>query len=424
MGKPNFDEVWKGDGSSLTSTKLLSLKRAYSGHYRRIHRGSMKPYDTWKQEFMLDRCCNEKDFIKELVIASSPHVLLNLLLIVYLLFGTVVLQYMDKGIAKEDFPPALLFAFTTITTIGYGSIYPTTDLGKISCIVYCVVGIPLIFLVLSNNGQFLVDAYSIIRKSSGGKTAASEGLPIWLSVMLLCLHSLVGGLIFSTWLGQMRFFDAVYCSFISVSTIGYGDLVPVPDTLAHTVAIIAFLSAGVVILSTLFETFGCYLQYVHYIGRPFRGTKDVEVWFGGSMLTVQELITLVAEQFGICPRRLKAVLRDLDSILEAACDDTVKNRSESLYKTGEVIRNESRVIVLENGDRRTVLVTRENTVEEDAEGMPLYQIPSNSSMQKLIVRDAGNALQALRVIHRMLSKTSHRAPPRARKLRNERRITV
>ncbi|VDO18976.1 unnamed protein product [Heligmosomoides polygyrus] len=317
-----------------------------------------------------------------MVIASSPHVLLNLLLIVYLLFGTVVLQYMDKGIAKEDFPPALLFAFTTITTIGYGSIYPTTDLGKISCIVYCVVGIPLIFLVLSNNGQFLVDAYSIIRKSSGGKTAASEGLPIWLSVMLLCLHSLVGGLIFSTWLGQMRFFDAVYCSFISVSTIGYGDLVPVPDTLAHTVAIIAFLSAGVVILSTLFETFGCYLQYVHYIGRPFRGTKDVEVWFGGSMLTVQELITLVAEQFG------------------------------------------SRVIVLENGDRRTVLVTRENTVEEDAEGMPLYQIPSNSSMQKLIVRDAGNALQALRVIHRMLSKTSHRAPPRARKLRNERRITV
>ncbi|KAK6048749.1 hypothetical protein COOONC_13746, partial [Cooperia oncophora] len=103
-------------------------------------------------------------------------------------------------------------------------------------------------------------------------------------------------------------------SFISVATIGYGDLVPVPDTWGHTVAIIAFLSAGdtlfscvllmnhfllkiyptlgVVILSTLFDRFGCYLQYVHYIGRRFRGRKDVEIWFGGSVLTVQELITL------------------------------------------------------------------------------------------------------------------------------------
>ncbi|VDL66844.1 unnamed protein product, partial [Nippostrongylus brasiliensis] len=76
----------------------------------------MKPYDTWKQEFMLDRCCTEKDFIKELLIASSPHVLLNLLLIAYLLIGTVVLQSIDESIAKEDFPPALLFTFTTIAT--------------------------------------------------------------------------------------------------------------------------------------------------------------------------------------------------------------------------------------------------------------------------------------------------------------------
>ncbi|VDL65939.1 unnamed protein product [Nippostrongylus brasiliensis] len=147
-------------------------------------------------------------------------------------------------------------------------------------------------------------------------------------------------------------------SFISVSTIGYGDLVPVPDTWAHTVAIIAFLSVGVVILSTLFDTFRCYLQYVHYLGRPFRGTKDVEVWFGGSVLTVQDLITLVAEQFGVCPQRLRDVIRDLDSILEAACDNTVRNYSESLYRTSEEMQRE--------------------------------------------------AVQALRVIHRQLSKSSRR----------------
>ncbi|KHJ83032.1 Ion channel, partial [Oesophagostomum dentatum] len=229
---------------------------------------------------------------------------------------------------------------------GYGSIYPTTEIGKICCVAYCVVGVPLLFLVLSNNGQFVVDAYWILRKSAGGKVTGSKSLPLWLSALLICMHSLVGGLIFGTWLGQMRFFEGIYCSFISISTIGYGDFTPVPDTWTHTIAIMTFLSAGVVILSTLFDTFGYYLNYLHYIGRRFTGTKDVEIWFGGRMLTVQELITIVADEFGVSPRKLRTVMRDLDDILHAACDDTVKNRSETLYKTGEVIRNEVSAFLL------------------------------------------------------------------------------
>ncbi|KAK5968203.1 Ion channel [Trichostrongylus colubriformis] len=374
---------------------------------------------------MLDRCCNEKDFIKELVISATPHILLNLLLIAYLLFGTFLLQYADDGIGKEDFPSALLFIFTTITTIGYGNVVPTTDIGKLVCMAYCVIGIPLIFLVLTNNGQFVVDAYWIVRRSFGCKAnVVSKGLPLWLSIMLLCLHSLIGGLLFSTWMGQMRFFDAVYCSFISVATIGYGDLVPVPDTWGHTVSIIAFLSAGVVILSTLFERFGCYLQYVHYIGRRFRGTKHVEIWFGGSVLTVQELITLVAEQFGVCPLRLKAVLRDLDNILEAACDETDNAPIISSPETSEVVRNESCVISMGNGDPRTVLLSRNQSVDTYATITSLRQIASSSSLQKLTVRDTENAVQALRVIHHKLNKPSLRQSTRERKQFDVRRTVT
>nr|CDJ89070.1 Ion transport 2 domain containing protein [Haemonchus contortus] len=414
MGKLHFDDLRKDEDSTTKKNKETPMKKAYSARYRRIRRGSMKPYDTWKQEFMLDRCCNEKDFIKELVISSTPHVLLNLLLIAYLLFGTVLLQYADEGIGEADFSRALLFIFTTILTIGYGKIVPTTDIGKLVCIAYCVIGIPLIFLVLSNNGQFVVEAYWIIRKSGGGKNDdVSKGLPLWLSMTLLCLHSLMGGLIFSTWMGQMRFFDAIYCTFISVSTIGYGDLVPAADTWGHTVAIIAFFSAGVVILSTLFDRFGCYLQYVHYIGRQFRGRKDVEIWFGGSVLTVQELITLVAEQFGVCPRRLRAVLRNLDSILEAAtsCDETFtgKNLSElsTMCKIDELLPNESPLITLQKDDPRAVLL-RQHAIDVYATITPLYRISSNSSMQKMTVRDTENALQALRVIHHKLNKPALR----------------
>ncbi|EYC33492.1 hypothetical protein Y032_0002g826 [Ancylostoma ceylanicum] len=341
--KVNLEELWRG---AENLKKKVSRQEPKPPRYQLIRTNSMKPYLTWKEQFMKDRCCDEKEVYKEVLIASTPHVLLNLLLIAYLLFGTFLMRFADEIIAKEDFQPSLLFTFTTIMTIGYGSIYPTTSFGKICCVAYCVIGIPLLFLVLSNNGQFLADAYWILRKSVGGKSNGSKSLPLWLSVTLICLHSLVGGLIFNTWLGQMRFFDAVYCSFISISTIGYGDLVPVPDTWTHTIAIMAFLSAGVIILSTLFETFGYYLNYVHYIGRRFTGTKDVEIWFGGRMLTVQELITIVADQFGVCPRKLKTIIRDLDDILQAACDDTVKNRTEMLYKTGEVIRNEASALLL------------------------------------------------------------------------------
>uniref|UniRef100_A0A0K0D0W1 Ion_trans_2 domain-containing protein n=1 Tax=Angiostrongylus cantonensis TaxID=6313 RepID=A0A0K0D0W1_ANGCA len=347
----------------------------------------MKPYHTWKQEFIQDR--------------RWPHGL--------------------------------------CCTSGYGTIHPTTDRGKLCCLLYCVIGIPLVFLVLTNNGQFVVDIYVIIRKSLGNKTAhvhyyrktvyiyrksaaiyrlnvnyrlrhnafqttASEGLPLWLSFVLLLLHSVVGGLLFSTWMGQMRFFDAVYCrfelvfgmpvrrsfsfSFISVSTIGYGDLVPVPDTWTHSVVIISFLSAGVIILSTFFQTFGYYLQYLHHIGRRFTGTKDVEIWFGGRILTVQELITLVAKEFGVSPQRLRTLLRDLDNILEAACDDATR-------------------IMMLRDEKCPMLVSSELKTDDDVERTPGYRIPSKSSMQ-LIVRDTENVVQALRIIHHKLNKVPFR----------------
>ncbi|VDM60763.1 unnamed protein product [Angiostrongylus costaricensis] len=383
----------------------------------------------------------EKGHFLQLLIASTPHVLLNLLLIFYLLLGTSLLRYIDEEIGKEEFPSALLFSFTTVTTIGYGTIHPTTVRGKLCCLLYCVIGIPLVFLVLTNNGQFVVDIYVIIRKSLGNKTAQvyyyqktvdiyrksaltyrllvnvssttcafqmtpSEGLPLWLSFVLLLLHSVVGGLLFSTWMGQMRFFDAVYCSFISVSTIGYGDLVPVPDTWTNSVVIISFLSAGVIILSTFFQTFGCYLQYLHHIGRRFTGTKDVEIWFGGRILTVQELITLVAKEFGVSPQRLRTLLRDLDSILEAACDDAVKNRSDLLRNSGDVLRNESRIMMLGN-EKCPILVSSELKTDDDVERTLGYRIPSKSSMQ-LIVRDTENVVQALRIIHHKLNKVPFR----------------
>ncbi|VDM77109.1 unnamed protein product [Strongylus vulgaris] len=54
-----------------------------------------------------------------------------------------------------DFWTALLFAGTVCTTIGYGHIYPITNIGKILTMIFALFGIPLMLLVLQDIGKLL-----------------------------------------------------------------------------------------------------------------------------------------------------------------------------------------------------------------------------------------------------------------------------
>lgn len=48
-----------------------------------------------------------------------PHILFLMLSCVYVIGGTLIFQELDQNIAQEPFCEALLFSFTTLTTIGY-----------------------------------------------------------------------------------------------------------------------------------------------------------------------------------------------------------------------------------------------------------------------------------------------------------------
>ena len=73
--------------------------------------------------------------------------------------GAAVFQEIDPSLADESFPDVLLFTFTTVTTIGYGSIAPTSKSGIIFCIIYICFGVPLVFLVLSNFSEMIAELY-------------------------------------------------------------------------------------------------------------------------------------------------------------------------------------------------------------------------------------------------------------------------
>ncbi|XP_026998893.1 potassium channel subfamily K member 18 [Tachysurus fulvidraco] len=50
---------------------------------------------------------------------------------------------------------SLFFCCTVFTTVGYGEIYPVTGPGRAACIIYAMLGIPLMLLVISDVGDIL-----------------------------------------------------------------------------------------------------------------------------------------------------------------------------------------------------------------------------------------------------------------------------
>nr|XP_054605944.1 potassium channel subfamily K member 18 [Nothobranchius furzeri] len=73
-----------------------------------------------------------------------------------------------QGPHRWDFFGSMFFCCTVFTTVGYGEIYPVTLTGKVVCVIYAMVGIPLMLLVILDVGDFLAvvmfSSYSQIHK--------------------------------------------------------------------------------------------------------------------------------------------------------------------------------------------------------------------------------------------------------------------
>ncbi|XP_007244711.3 potassium channel subfamily K member 18 [Astyanax mexicanus] len=71
-------------------------------------------------------------------------------------FKAVWMQSSDRW----HFYGSLFFCCTVFTTVGYGEIYPVTKAGRVACILYATVGIPLMLLVITDVGDILAVLFS------------------------------------------------------------------------------------------------------------------------------------------------------------------------------------------------------------------------------------------------------------------------
>lgn len=149
-------------------------------------------------------------------------------------FGLPVISVNETlPISSWDFSSSFFFSTTLLTTIGFGAVTPLTSVGKVACIFYTLFGIPLTFLFVGTLTYIITKP---VRKLLDVMISKWESFIPELGIRLLHLLLLVvfvAGIFFivpavifdilePTW----SFLDAIYFTFISLTTVGLGDFVP------------------------------------------------------------------------------------------------------------------------------------------------------------------------------------------------------
>uniref|UniRef100_A0A665WCG7 Potassium channel subfamily K member 10-like n=1 Tax=Echeneis naucrates TaxID=173247 RepID=A0A665WCG7_ECHNA len=136
--------------------------------------------------------------------------------------------------SQWDLGSAFFFAGTVITTIGYGNIAPSTEGGKIFCILYAIFGIPLFGFLLAGIGDQLGTIFvkSILRVEKIFRQKHKQISQTKIRVTSTILFILAGCIVFVTipavifkYIEGWTTLDAIYFVVITLTTVGIGDYV-------------------------------------------------------------------------------------------------------------------------------------------------------------------------------------------------------
>uniref|UniRef100_A0A0N5C3H6 Potassium channel subfamily K member 18 n=1 Tax=Strongyloides papillosus TaxID=174720 RepID=A0A0N5C3H6_STREA len=213
-----------------------------------------------------------------------------------------------------DFIGALYYVGSIMTTIGYGNIYCRTNIGRGLTIIYSIISIPLVLAILSHCGRTLTTFFSnkwiryrnrlkenkrnllknkkieegninnggvMIKNGDTILTIPDEDvaekciresrtIPIWLALFLCIGWICFCAGLFCIWEKRWSYYTSLYFFFISLSTIGLGDVVP--DHPHMLVLLFCLVIIGLSIVSMLLSV----IQI------------KIEEWFYDLMMKMQE----------------------------------------------------------------------------------------------------------------------------------------
>ncbi|XP_042356082.1 potassium channel subfamily K member 5a [Plectropomus leopardus] len=175
-----------------------------------------KNYTTQKNKILKDYpCLSDRDLEKILEVVSDAS-------------GQGVTITGTKPFNNWNWPNAVIFAATVITTIGYGNIAPKTSAGRVFCIFYGLFGVPLCLTWISELGKFFggrakhLGQY-LTKKGFSLRKAQFTCTAIFLLWGVL-IHLVLPPFVFMSQEGW-TYIEGLYFSFVTLTTIGFGDLV-------------------------------------------------------------------------------------------------------------------------------------------------------------------------------------------------------
>ena len=259
-----------------------------------------------------------------------------------------------SGLKPTDIPPdasivyawtygsALFFCTTVITTVGYGHLVPVTVIGRLFCVVYALLGIPLCLITIADIGKFvgqgigwLYDGWKeclrrllrrrprtgfgsalfshrastsgVVSDSAEGKrreSSASGASSLPSEYELNVSPSLVLSLLLGyTALSSFVFWrteawtvlESSYFCFITMVTVGFGDLVPSGPF--HLPLVVFFIFSGLMLTTISIDLVGThYINKLHYFGRNIGDWwKQMKVLQSKYGLTDEEMRLLMAD---------------------------------------------------------------------------------------------------------------------------------
>ncbi|KAG8227122.1 hypothetical protein J437_LFUL001666 [Ladona fulva] len=143
---------------------------------------------------------------------------------------TVVLKTEPHKAGQQwKFAGAFYYATTVLTTIGYGHSTPNTVGGKLFTMCYAAVGIPLGLVMFQSIGERLNRFSSVVvrgvKRLLGCQDDRASDTNLICVVTTLSTLTIAGGAAaFSEYEGW-TYFDSVYYCFVTLTTIGFGDMV-------------------------------------------------------------------------------------------------------------------------------------------------------------------------------------------------------
>ncbi|CAH1262265.1 potassium channel subfamily K member 2-like [Branchiostoma lanceolatum] len=158
---------------------------------------------------------------------------------------------LDNSTASDtsnwDFGNSVFFSSTVISTIGYGHISPSTYGGQAFLVPYALIGIPLCGLMLNgigeNIGNFITKKKEQYKKRWSKKVSdrtAEVLVMLILFLLFLVFLVLIPSAIFLA-LEGWSYHISIYYSFVTLTTIGFGDYVPGQNSAQRVVYRLAIL---------------------------------------------------------------------------------------------------------------------------------------------------------------------------------------